>query len=164
MIAAFPRVDTPPPTSRFRLFFYDLISKRWFDYVVMLIVAANTALMCFNTNENYQGNRLSYWSTSNPQAVGDVIFTVFYTLEYIIRIIAIGPKHFFWDGWNNLDGLALLTTFIGWIFANEEAGRLLRLVKVFRLFKITKLIKQLRVLFKTITYVELDIFFFFFQI
>jgi hypothetical protein len=51
MVATSARVDAPAPEgSRVRMFLYNLITRKAFDYVSLLIVAGNCILLAFNTN------------------------------------------------------------------------------------------------------------------
>lgn len=51
MVATSARVAAPPPEgNRVRMFLFNLISRKAFDYVSLLIVAGNALLLAFNTN------------------------------------------------------------------------------------------------------------------
>ncbi len=45
------------------------------------------------------------------------VFTLIFFVEFIIRIIAIGPKHYFTDGWNIFDFLIAIGSIVGLVLA-----------------------------------------------
>jgi hypothetical protein len=147
MISIVPRVTAPPPTNKIRLFLYDVVASKKFEYAVTLVIIANAIVLSLSKN-NYNG---SGWDPL--QSTADYIFGALYMVELVIRLVALGPIHYIQDRWNILDVVSILTTIASWPLQDSDIGRLLRLVKILRIIKITKLFRGLRVLWKTTVYV-----------
>jgi hypothetical protein len=151
MISIVPRVTAPPPTNRIRLFFYDMVASKIFEYVVTFVILVNAVILSLSMN-NY-----NYTGRDRLQTTADYVFGSLYMVELIIRVVAIGPLYYIRDPWNILDLISIAATIASWPLQGTEVGRLLRLVKILRIIKITKLFRGLRVLWKTAMFV----FFFF---
>jgi type IV secretory pathway TrbL component len=74
----------------------------------------------------------------------NIVFTIFYTIEMVIKIIAFG-KNYFKDGWNIFDFLIVIFAWIGF-FAEEvfrvNIGTLTTVVRMFRILRVLKLVKR----------------------
>ncbi|CAD8079364.1 unnamed protein product [Paramecium sonneborni] len=98
----------------------------------------------------------------------DTVFLVLYSLECLIKIIAIGVKPYFEDSWNIFDITLVILQIIfdyvlfnivsGNIVQSIKANRLLRLAKiqkVFRLFRAFRSLKILNILFEGLQFLDL---------
>lgn len=80
--------------------------------------------------------------------IAEWIITAIFTIEYILRVIAINrPKKYIFSFYGIVDLLSTLPSYIGFIFGGANllfAIRALRLLRVFRVLKITRYIGESR--------------------
>ena len=80
--------------------------------------------------------------------VAEWIITAIFTIEYILRIVAINkPKRYIFSFYGLVDLLSTLPSYIGFIFGGANllfAIRALRLLRVFRVLKVTRYIGESR--------------------
>ena len=68
------------------------------------------------------------------------IFTGFFTLEYIARIISIGkPARYIFSFYGIIDLLSILPTYLGLFIVGSESLMVIRAVRLLRIFRILKL-------------------------
>ncbi|CAD8063596.1 unnamed protein product [Paramecium primaurelia] len=97
----------------------------------------------------------------------DTLFLIIYSIECLIKIIALGIKSYFEEGWNIFDiTLVILQIIFDYILFNIVSGnivqsikanRLLRLAKiqkVFRLFRAFRSLKILNILFEGLQFLD----------
>lgn len=74
----------------------------------------------------------------------NLIFTVIFTLEFIIRIIAIGVVNYFTDGWNIFDFIVALGSVAGIIISRGTTVQLVStsLLRAFRILRLLRLLKR----------------------
>ena len=83
-----------------------------------------------------------------------VFFNILYTLEALMKIIALGPKYFD-NNWNIFDFIVVLVTWVERIAKYAIGARdntqtaVIRTLRVSRIFKVLKKMKNLRILFNT---------------
>lgn len=76
--------------------------------------------------------------------------TIFFTLEYIIRIVAVKyPLRYIFSFFGIVDLLATLPTYLSLVFTGSQylmVVRILRLLRIFRIFKLARYLKEAEVL------------------
>ncbi len=73
------------------------------------------------------------------------VITVFFTLEYIARIISVqNPLKYIFSFYGVVDLLSILPTFVGVFIADASTLRVIRVVRLLRVFRIFKLGRYLR--------------------
>ena len=83
------------------------------------------------------------------------IFAILFTIEAVIKIIAL-KKSYFKNGWNLFDFIIVLGTIIGIVvtrFANLNVGSSATIIRSFRIFRVFRLIKRakaLKLMFNTL--------------
>ena len=80
--------------------------------------------------------------------IANIIFTVIYTVEFLMKIIGLGPKYYFANGWNRFDFFILVLSWItiedsSILFFKATVLRALRIVRVLRVVKVLSGIKRL---------------------
>jgi len=79
------------------------------------------------------------------------LITIFFTLEYFARMIAVRyPLKYVFSFFGLIDLLAMLPTYISLFFAGSQymiAVRLIRLLRIFRIFKLVTYLKEAEILF-----------------
>ncbi|XP_013405220.1 voltage-dependent calcium channel type A subunit alpha-1 [Lingula anatina] len=127
---------------KFRI--WKLVTSAHFEYFIMGMIALNTVVLMmkfYNMPETYT-YVLSYLN---------ITFTILFTVECVLKIIAFGPKNYFRDPWNVFDFVtvlgsitdvlvSVLNTLVPSLF---ESGRSINL-GFLRLFRAARLIKLLR--------------------
>ena len=82
----------------------------------------------------------------------NILFTIVYTIEMIIKLVAYRRKYFL-DSWNNFDFLIVFFAWIGF-FAQYvfgiRMGALTTVVRAFRILRVLKLIKKAKSLQKIV--------------
>jgi hypothetical protein len=71
------------------------------------------------------------------------IFTAIFTVEAIIRLLALGWRNYFKDGWNIFDFLIALGSVIG-IFVSMSTSVQIRGTSTLRAFRILRLLRLLK--------------------
>jgi hypothetical protein len=72
-----------------------------------------------------------------------MVFTVIFTCEALIRVIAMGPFTYFSDGWNIFDTIVAGGSIIG-IFVSKSTSVEIINTSLFRAFRILRLLRLLR--------------------
>ena len=75
-----------------------------------------------------------------------MIFTGIYTLEFIIKLLALG-RDYFDDGWNIFDFMIVVSAWMGIIalqIFNIDVGAVSTIIRSFRIARIIKIIKRLK--------------------
>ncbi|MFT6632716.1 MAG: voltage-gated potassium channel [Bacteriovoracaceae bacterium] len=82
------------------------------------------------------------------------IFTGFFTIEYILRILSLKkPSSYIFSFYGIIDFLAIIPTFLGLIFVGTHSLmviRAIRLLRIFRLLKLSRYIGEAEVLTKAL--------------
>lgn len=73
-----------------------IASTRWFDDLIYLIIFANIVFMATYTSVPKD-------AFSSSRFVVDVVITVIFAFEAVIRIYAWGWQMYIWDRWNLFD-------------------------------------------------------------
>ncbi|XP_069119459.1 voltage-dependent calcium channel type A subunit alpha-1-like isoform X4 [Argopecten irradians] len=153
-------------TAKYRV--WRLVVSQKFEYFVMTLITLNTiVLMMKFTNQSQfdgtQGNDDLAAASSQYERVLisiNIVFTVLFTIECVLKILAFGIKNYFRDPWNVFDFVTVIGSIIdvlvsefGTIMAqfnapppgsDDEESYVGFNVGVFRLFRAARLIKLLR--------------------
>jgi len=113
---------------------------RVFDIALLVVIIISVALVMM---ESVSTLLIKY---SWEFYVAEWIITGIFSIEYILRIIAINkPKKYIFSFYGIVDLLSTLPSYIGFIFGGANllfAIRALRLLRVFRILKITRYIGE----------------------
>lgn len=120
-----------------------------FDMSIMIAIMGNTALLAFNwymQPEDYE----------TPIAVINYIFVVIFTVEAIIKLIALRCLYFK-EAWNIFDFtvvvLTIIILIINWAGIGEQLeimGTILRTLRIGRVFRLIKKQEKLQEIFMTL--------------
>ncbi|KAG0729596.1 Two pore calcium channel protein 1 [Chionoecetes opilio] len=117
-----------------------LIKWKWFDYFIYFIIIVNALVLITHT---------IILSTANIPITHDLHVTwdqitvvALYSVEALLKIIGMGPWHYFRSGWNVWD-FAITALALGGIVAEEFADSffyivILRPLRLLRLFRVRK--------------------------
>ncbi|CAL65639.1 ion transporter [Christiangramia forsetii] len=138
--------DKPIPTWKHKLheviYEADTPAGKFFDIAILVVIIISVALVMM---ESVSWMLLKY---SWEFYVAEWIITGIFTVEYILRLIAINkPKRYIFSFYGIVDLLSTLPSYIGFIFGGANllfAIRALRLLRVFRILKVTRYIGESR--------------------
>ncbi len=122
------------------IFEADSSTGRTFDIwlLVMILASVTTVFLESIPSLDAQYHELFY--------ALEWIFTVFFTIEYAIRIYcALRPLKYITSFYGVIDLLSILPTYLSLLFAGSQVGaviRVLRLLRVFRIFKLHNFLYQ----------------------
>ena len=79
------------------------------------------------------------------------IFTIIFTIEYILRIVCIKkPKHYILSFFGIIDLLSILPTYLGFFFSGQTHFlaiiRVLRVLRIFRILKLAQFLQEANIL------------------
>ena len=84
--------------------------------------------------------------------VSNLIFTIAFTLEVLLKVLAFGIREYIDDGFNIFDAVVVLFSLIEYSLPGDSSGlSVLRLFRLLRVFKLARNWKQLRDFLQTIT-------------
>ena len=79
----------------------------WFDRLVIFLIFANSITLCFSDPMDVDPAS----PLNRTLNTFEIIFNVLFSLESAVKIVAMGPKLYFNDGWNRLDFIVVV---LGW--------------------------------------------------
>uniref|UniRef100_A0A4W6G503 Voltage-dependent N-type calcium channel subunit alpha n=1 Tax=Lates calcarifer TaxID=8187 RepID=A0A4W6G503_LATCA len=125
----------PENTQSFQYRMWKFVVSAPFEYSIMIMIALNTVVLM-----------MKFHGASDLYEVMlknlNIVFTILFTLECILKIIAFGPLNYLKDAWNVFDFVTVLGSITD-ILVTEINDRLLNL-SFLRLFRAARLIKLLR--------------------
>lgn len=118
----------------------DTPAGKFFDVALLIVIVISIILVMLESVSSL--NVKYYWHFY----IAEWIITFIFTIEYILRIIAIKkPKNYIFSFYGIVDLLSTIPTYIAFIFGGHNllfAVRALRLLRVFRILKITRYIGE----------------------
>lgn len=137
------------PKHRFRRRCFNLIRSTFFDWFIMICIIINTVFMAAKSfGEPHEFTR--------AVEILNYIFATVFTIEMVLKLLGLGFKQYFGDGWNIFDFLVTIGSDIGIILqltmgnANLSALLVVRTFRIGRVFRLVQSAKALRTLFNTL--------------
>jgi hypothetical protein len=117
-----------------------------FNTFIFTIIIANTIILAMDKYPAQPKN------VEDILFIINIIFTVIFTLEVILKLIGLGKKEYVRDRFNVFDALVVLISLIEIAFSDGSGA--LSALRAFRLFRIFKIFRvgDLRVLLDSITF------------
>ncbi|XP_035517568.1 dihydropyridine-sensitive L-type skeletal muscle calcium channel subunit alpha-1-like, partial [Morone saxatilis] len=129
------------PKNPYQYQVWYIVTSCYFEYLMFLLIMLNT--MCLGMQHCNQSDHVTHLSD-----MLNVIFTVLFTVEMILKLIAFKPRGYFSDPWNVFDFLIVIGSIIDVILSeinglqnSEENARIS--ITFFRLFRVMRLVKLL---------------------
>ncbi|XP_071821818.1 voltage-dependent calcium channel type A subunit alpha-1-like isoform X3 [Apostichopus japonicus] len=125
----------PSDKNSFKYKFWKFVVSPPFEYFIMTLIALNTIILMlkhYNATEEFE----DVMKTLN------IIFTVLFSIEAVLKLIAFGPRNYFRDGWNVFDFITVVGSILD-VIITELSDTFVNLT-VLRLFRAARLIKLLR--------------------
>lgn len=142
--------ESPPPEGSRRTRLYHIIFEsdtpagRAFDIVLIGLILLSVVIVSVETMQGLSPR------TSQLLVVCEWIFTVVFTVEYIMRLVAVRePAAYARSFFGIVDLLAILPTWLGIIVPGAQAllvVRVFRLLRIFRIFKLARFLTEAQVL------------------
>jgi len=129
--------------EKIRKFALVIISNPLFDRFILTIIMINCVFMIISDYEYVDNmNNLSSDGSIQNQVVlsSEIYFTAIFTCEFLLKWMALniyGPNSYFYDSWNWLDFVVVVTSLIA-LAPNIPS------IKVLRTFRILRPLKSLR--------------------
>lgn len=159
----------------------NLITKKSFDYSVLFFIALNCITLAMERPSIPQASFVSFHVLKNKKKkwkmfflkereflnLTNYIFTVIFTIEMIIKIIAsgliCGPHTYLHTGWNVMDGSLVITSIVDLATMHRghttstsihaESDATTRIFSMLRVFRLLRTLRPLRgMIRKSLTY------------
>ncbi|XP_041859710.1 voltage-dependent L-type calcium channel subunit alpha-1D [Melanotaenia boesemani] len=135
------------PKNPSQLKFWRIINSSQFEYIMFVLILGNTLTLAV---QHYEQSKLF----TSIMDILNMIFTVVFTIEMIIKLMALRAHHYFIDPWNSFDALIVVGSVLdiavsefsgggghGEGGGKEEKGKVS--ITFFRLFRVLRLVKLL---------------------
>jgi voltage-gated potassium channel len=140
----------PENSAGWRLKLYDIIFEadtfegKLFDVILLIAIAGSIIIVML---ESVSSIRMGI---GNTLRIIEWVFTILFTIEYILRIIAVKKSSaYIFSFYGIVDFIAIIPTYLSFIFAGAQSlmiFRALRLLRIFRVFKMGRYISEARML------------------
>uniref|UniRef100_A0A671VXM2 Voltage-dependent L-type calcium channel subunit alpha n=1 Tax=Sparus aurata TaxID=8175 RepID=A0A671VXM2_SPAAU len=131
------------PKNPSQLKFWRIINSSQFEYIMFVLILGNTLTLAI---QHYEQSK----TFTSVMDLLNMIFTVVFTIEMIIKLLALRAHHYFIDPWNSFDALIVVGSVLD-IAVSEfrgghgegkgESGKVS--ITFFRLFRVLRLVKLL---------------------
>ncbi len=124
----------------------DTPAGKYFDIMLLLFIVVSVVTVMLESIDDLNAKYHNLFYTL------EWIFTVFFTIEYALRLYSVAkPIKYATSFFGVIDLLAILPSYLGLFIASTHAQyllsiRALRLFRIFRIFKLTKFLKQSQVI------------------
>lgn len=134
------------PTHKINVFFYKIITYKYFDLIIMVCIVFNIVTMALTFED----------STALYNTVLENInyfFTSVFILECILKFLGLGIRGYLYSSWNKFDLFVVITSiidilmnnlgqsFLSFLRVGPQLARILRVMRVSRLLKLVKSLK-----------------------
>lgn len=143
-----------PYDSKLRTFCRRTVASKYFDGFILALIAANC--FCLAIGRPYPGGDSD--AQNDGLEIADRIFVVCFTIEMVIKVIALGvwwcgKTSYLRDGWNVLDGTIVWIGVLSWALDNSSfsGARVLRAFRVFRPLRLVANIDSLKIEIEALT-------------
>ncbi len=118
------------------IFEADTPAGKLFDVLLILSIVLSVVLVMLDSVSSI---RQSY---GDVLYAGEWVFTVLFTIEYMLRLYSIGrPLSYATSFFGMVDLLAILPTYLSLIFPGTQYFLIIRLLRVLRIFRVLKLVQ-----------------------
>ena len=129
-------------TNPIRLFCTELVSHKYFEYCIRIIIVASIVEAAFDTPIN----RLN--ASTNFYRYFDLLFISLFSIEFILKIIAMGfifhSTSYLRNPWNRFDFIILCLQCIGFIADTQDSTGVARVLRVSKAIRVLRIINQFK--------------------
>lgn len=120
------------------IFEADTSAGKLFDVLLILSIAISVVLVMLDSVGSISG------SYGNLLYIGEWFFTILFTFEYGLRLYSVGrPAAYATSFFGIVDLLAILPTYLSFLFPGTQYFLVIRILRVLRIFRVLKLVKYL---------------------
>lgn len=124
------------PKGHLRYKIWSSVCSKKFEYIILSLILANTICLAAKF-DNQPPEYTKVLDTFN------IIFTVVFTIEFVLKLSAFSFKNYFSDAWNIFDFIVVVGSFVDIIFTKTMVHKFISM-NFFRLFRVMRLVKLLR--------------------
>ncbi|KAL3308986.1 Voltage-dependent N-type calcium channel subunit alpha-1B, partial [Cichlidogyrus casuarinus] len=145
----------PKNTKSFKYKVWRLVVSSPFEYYIMVMIALNTLILMmkyYNPDTEKPTSRMEkndnpiqkYQSYCAALVFLNMAFTIIFTIEFLLKIIAFGPKNYFRDPGNIFDFVTVIGSVSDILLNDYNASKAINLgfLKLFRAARLIKLLRQ----------------------
>ncbi|CAL8369840.1 unnamed protein product [Lota lota] len=132
--------------------FWSIINSTCFEYVMFVLILLNTVTLAI---QHYEQSK----SFSHIMDILNMVFTGLFTVEMLLKLLALRLRHYFMDAWNSFDALIVVGSVVDIVVtefsvnyylmymlwfslqSGEDSSRVS--ITFFRLFRVMRLVKLL---------------------
>uniref|UniRef100_A0A8C1P2Y5 Voltage-dependent L-type calcium channel subunit alpha n=1 Tax=Cyprinus carpio TaxID=7962 RepID=A0A8C1P2Y5_CYPCA len=125
--------------------FWSIINSTGFEYIMFVLILLNTITLAV---QHYDQSKLF----SYVMDILNMVFTGLFTVEMLIKLMALRLRHYFIDAWNSFDALIVVGSVVdivvtefsvssSFTYSSEDSSRVS--ITFFRLFRVMRLVKLL---------------------
>ncbi|KAM3872286.1 calcium channel, voltage-dependent, L type, alpha 1F subunit [Diretmus argenteus] len=118
--------------------FWSIINSTGFEYVMFVLILLNTVTLAV---QHYEQSK----SFSHVMDILNMVFTGLFTVEMLLKLLALRLRHYFVDAWNSFDALIVVGSVVDIVVTEFSSGEDSSRVSItfFRLFRVMRLVKLL---------------------
>ncbi|XP_067250084.1 voltage-dependent L-type calcium channel subunit alpha-1D [Chanodichthys erythropterus] len=134
------------PKNPSQLKFWKIVNSSQFEYIMFVLILLNTLTLAV---QHYEQSKLFNFVMD----ILNMIFTTLFTVEMIVKLLALRPYHYFIDAWNSFDALIVVGSLVDIMIAEFSGGgghgegkdgeSAKVSITFFRLFRVMRLVKLL---------------------
>ncbi|KAK1786939.1 hypothetical protein P4O66_017313 [Electrophorus voltai] len=128
------------PKNPSQLKFWKIVNSSQFEYIMFVLILMNTLTLAVQHHE--QSKLFNF-----VMDILNMLFTMLFTIEMIIKLFALRPYHYFIDAWNSFDALIVVGSLVDIMiaeFSGKGDGENAKVsITFFRLFRVMRLVKLL---------------------
>ncbi|XP_063063682.1 calcium channel, voltage-dependent, L type, alpha 1F subunit [Engraulis encrasicolus] len=126
------------PKNPFQYKFWSIINSTAFEYIMFVLILLNTVTLAV---QHYEQSK----TFSHIMDILNMVFTGLFTVEMIIKLLALRLRHYFMDAWNSFDALIVVGSVVDIVVTEFSSGEDSSRVSItfFRLFRVMRLVKLL---------------------
>ncbi|KAM9830119.1 calcium channel, voltage-dependent, L type, alpha 1F subunit isoform X2 [Syngnathus typhle] len=118
--------------------FWSIINSTVFEYVMFVLILLNTVTLAV---QHYEQSK----TFSHIMDILNMVFTGLFTVEMLLKLLALRLRHYFVDAWNSFDALIVVGSVVDIVVTEFSSGEDSSRVSItfFRLFRVMRLVKLL---------------------
>lgn len=138
-----------PKNNCFRVKLYEMQKHKWFERIIMLLIMLSTVKLIFDT---YNLDEPVGTPTRVVSDNLDLFFTISFTLEFLIKSIALGfaldKGSYLTESWNQLDFFIVVTSLfdLALVAVDIPAIRVLRILRTLRPLRLISHNSQMKII------------------
>ncbi|XP_048873398.1 calcium channel, voltage-dependent, L type, alpha 1F subunit isoform X2 [Brienomyrus brachyistius] len=126
------------PKNPIQYKFWSIVNSTVFEYIMFVLILLNTVTLAV---QHYEQSKIFSYTMD----ILNMVFTGLFTVEMVLKILALRFRHYFTDAWNSFDALIVVGSVVDIVVtefsSSEDSSRVS--ITFFRLFRVMRLVKLL---------------------